>query len=211
VSVRLLPRRAPGKKAKGAGGSLLELVTIVAVALGLALGIQAFLVKPFRIPSESMVPTLSIGQRVLVDRISKNFSDYDRGDILVFKPPVGAESNSCGVQHAETSACPTATDDRSDTNFIKRVVGVGGDRVKVLGGAVYVNGRRQKEPYAHLDDSCGICNLPDEITIPDGYYFMMGDNRGASADSREWGPIPKDWVIGQAFATYWPPKKIGTL
>jgi signal peptidase I len=199
------------KKPKGAGGSLLELVTIVAVALGLALGIQAFLVKPFRIPSESMVPTLSIGQRVLVDRVTKNFSDYDRGDILVFKPPAGAESNSCGVQHAETSACPTPTDQRSDTNFIKRVVGVGGDRVKVLGGAVYVNGRRQKEPYARLDDSCGICNLPDEITIPDGSYFMMGDNRGASADSREWGPIPKDWVVGQAFGTYWPPKKIGTL
>jgi signal peptidase I len=209
--VRLLPRRSARKKPKSAGGSLLELVTIVAVALGLALGIQAFLVKPFRIPSESMVPTLEIGQRVLVDRVTKNFSDYDRGDILVFKPPAGAESNSCGVQHAETSACPTATDDRSDTNFIKRVVGVGGDRVKVLGGAVYVNGRRQKEPYARLDDSCGICNLPDEITIPNGYYFMMGDNRGASADSREWGPIPKDWVIGQAFATYWPPKKIGTL
>jgi signal peptidase I len=209
--VRLLPRRSARKKPKSAGGSLLELVTIVAVALGLALGIQAFLVKPFRIPSESMVPTLEIGQRVLVDRITKNFSDYDRGDILVFKPPTGAESNSCGVQHAETSACPTATEDRSDTNFIKRVVAVGGDRVKVLGGAVYVNGRRQKEPYARLDDSCGICNLPDEITVPDGYYFMMGDNRGASADSREWGPIPKDWVIGQAFATYWPPKKIGTL
>ena len=211
MSPRLLPRRTTGTKKKSAGGSLLELVTIVAVALGLALGIQAFLVKPFRIPSESMVPTLSIGQRVLVDRVSKNFSDYDRGDILVFKPPAGAESNSCGVQHAETSACPNATEDRSDTNFIKRVVAVGGDRVKVLGGAVYVNGRRQKEPYARLDDSCGICNLPDEITIPDDYYFMMGDNRGASADSREWGPIPKDWVIGQAFATYWPPKKIGTL
>ena len=209
--MRLLPRRSARKKPKSAGGSLLELVTIVAVALGLALGIQAFLVKPFRIPSESMVPTLEIGQRVLVDRVTKNFSDYDRGDILVFKPPAGAESNSCGVQHAETSACPTSTDDRSDTNFIKRVVGVGGDRVKVLGGAVYVNGRKQNEPYARLDDSCGICNLPDEITIPDGYYFMMGDNRGASADSREWGPIPKDWVIGQAFATYWPPKKIGTL
>jgi signal peptidase I len=211
VSVRLLPRRSAPKKQKGAAGSLIELVTIVAVALGLALGIQAFLVKPFRIPSESMVPTLEIGQRVLVDRVSKNFSDYGRGDILVFKPPLGAESNSCGVQHAETSACPTATQERSDTNFIKRVVGVGGDRIKVLGGAVYVNGKRQKESFARLDDSCGICNLPDEVTIPKGYYFMMGDNRGASADSREWGPIPKDWVIGQAFATYWPPKKIGTL
>jgi signal peptidase I len=198
-------------KKKGAGGSFVELVTIVAVALGLALGIQAFLVKPFRIPSESMLPTLEIGQRVLVDRVSKNFSDYDRGDVLVFKPPQGADENSCGVQHRESSPCPTPTEDRSDTNFIKRVVAVGGDRVKVLGGAVYINGERQKEPFAQLDNSCDICNLPDQITVPKGSYFMMGDNRGASADSRVWGPIPKDWVIGQAFATYWPPKKIGTL
>jgi len=211
VSPRLLPRRAARTKQKGAGGSLVELVTIVAVALGLALGIQAFLVKPFRIPSESMVPTLQIGQRVLVDRISKNFSDYERGDVLVFKPPRGADENSCGVQHSESSPCPRPTSDRSDTNFIKRVVGVGGDRVKVLGGAVYINGRRQKEPFAQLDNSCDICNLPEEVTVPKGSYFMMGDNRGASADSRVWGPIPKDWVIGQAFATYWPPKKIGTL
>jgi signal peptidase I len=211
VSVRLLPRRSAPKKKKSAAGSLIELVTIVAVALGLALGIQAFLVKPFRIPSESMVPTLSIGQRVLVDRLTKNFGDYGRGDILVFKPPQGADSNSCGVQHAETRPCPTPTKERSDTNFIKRVVGVGGDRLKVVGGAVYINGERQNEPYARLDDACDTCNEPDEITIPKGYYFMMGDNRGASADSRVWGPVPKDWVIGQAFATYWPPKKIGTL
>jgi signal peptidase I len=72
-------------------GSLVELVTIVVVALGLALGIQAFLVKPFRIPSESMVPTLDIGQRVLVDRVSSRFTNPDRGDIVVFKPPKGAD------------------------------------------------------------------------------------------------------------------------
>lgn len=211
MSPRLLPRRATRTKDKGALGSLIELVMIVAVALGLALGIQAFLVKPFRIPSESMVPTLEIGQRVLVDRISKNFSDYERGDILVFKPPAGSEANSCGVEHSNRAACPRPTSERSDTNFIKRVVGVGGDRLKVLGGAVYINGKRQSESFARLDDGCPICNLPEEIRIPKGYYFMMGDNRGASADSREWGPIPKDWVIGQAFATYWPPKKVGTL
>ena len=206
---RFQARTADGKKT--ALGSLLELVVIVVVALGLALGIQAFLVKPFRIPSESMVPTLQIGQRVLVDRLSKHWSDYGRDDILVFKPPAGADQNACGVQHAETSACPAPTDDRSDTNFIKRVVGVGGDRVKVLGGHVYINGERQREPFAHFSSSCDICNLPDEIRVPKGYYFMMGDNRGASADSRVWGPVPKKWVIGQAFATYWPPKKIGTL
>jgi signal peptidase I len=209
VSPRLLSRRTTTQKSRG--GSLLELVTIVVVALGLALGIQAFLVKPFRIPSESMVPTLQVGQRVLVDRIGKHFGDYGRGDILVFKPPAGADTNTCGIEHSAESSCPAPTPKRSNTNFIKRVVAVGGDHVKVLGGAVYINGKRQKAPYARLDSGCSICNLPREITIPKGYYFMMGDNRGESADSREWGPIPKKWVIGQAFATYWPPKRIGTL
>ena len=200
-------------KEKSARGSLVELVTIVAVALGLALGIQAFLVKPFRIPSESMVPTLEIGQRVLVDRLTKNFGGYERGEVLVFKPPAGADpdSNSCGVEHSSRSPCPEPTEGRSDTNFIKRVVGVGGDRLSVRGGRVYINGRALSEPYARLDDSCPICNLPEDITIPEDHYFMMGDNRGASADSREWGPVPKDWVIGQAFATYWPVDEIGTL
>ena len=211
MSPRLLTRRTTRTREKSASSSVLELVVIVAVALGLALAIQAFLVKPFRIPSESMVPTLEVGQRVLVDRVGKHFDDYDRGDILVFKPPEGANSNTCGTEHSTRSACPSPTPQRSDTNFIKRVVAVGGDRLKVLGGAVYINGRRQREPFARLDSGCSICNLPREITVPKGYYFMMGDNRGASADSREWGPIPKKWVIGQAFATYWPPRRIGTL
>ena len=192
-------------------GSFVELVTIVAVALGLALGIQAFLVKPFRIPSESMVPTLSISQRVLVDRVSYRFSNPDRGDIVVFKPPGGADENACGVQHSSESPCPRPTRDRSDTNFIKRVVAVGGDRIKVMGGRVYLNGKRQDEPFIRPDDQCGICNLPQEIKIPKGYFFMMGDNRGESADSREWGPIPEKWMIGKAFVTYWPPRKVGTL
>jgi signal peptidase I len=198
-------------KQKTTRGSLFELVTIVAVALGLALGIQAFLVKPFRIPSESMVPTLEVGQRVLVDRVSFRFGDPDRGDIVVFKPPAGADSNVCGVEHSSESACPTPTPQRSDTNFIKRVVAIPGDRLTVIDGAVYINGDRQKESFAQLDSTCGICNLRRPITIPKDHYFMMGDNRGASADSREWGPVPKEWIIGNAFMTYWPPGKIGFL
>ena len=190
-------------------GSLIELVTIVAVALGLALGIQAFLVKPFRIPSESMVPTLEVGQRVLVDRVSYRFGDPDRGDIVVFETAEGLESNSCGIQHSSDSACPRPTEERSDTNFIKRVVGTPGDRLKVIDGAVYINGERQ-EDYARLDAECEL-QPPQEITIPDDQYFMMGDNRGESADSREWGPVPKKWIIGQAFMTYWPPRRIGIL
>jgi signal peptidase I len=196
---------------QSARGSLIELVTIVAVALGLALGIQAFLVKPFRIPSESMEPTLDVGQRVLVNRVAVRLGKPDRGDIMVFKPPRGADDNTCGARHPSSSACPRPTTQRSSTNFIKRVVAVGGDRLSVKGGRVYINGRRQRESFIRPDSSCGICNLPREITIPKGYYFMMGDNRGESADSREWGPIPEKWMIGKAFVTYWPPGRVGTL
>jgi signal peptidase I len=198
-------------KEKTARGSIIELFTIVAVALGLALGIQAFLVKPFRIPSESMEPTLDVGQRVLVDRVSFRFSEPDRGDIVVFKPPRGADTNQCGVAHPQTEACPRETPQRSDTNFIKRVVAVPGDRLKVIAGRVYIDGKIQKEPFIRPDENCQICNLPREIKIPPGHFFMMGDNRGESADSREWGPVPKKWIIGHAFFTYWPPNRIGPV
>ncbi|MDP8944125.1 MAG: signal peptidase I [Actinomycetota bacterium] len=183
----------------------------MAMAFGLALLIQAFLVKPFRIPSESMEPTLDVGQRVLVNRVSGRFSEPDRGDVVVFKPPVGADEDQCGVDHPADEACPRPTPRRSDTNFIKRVVGLPGDRLKVIGGQVYIDGRPQREPFVRPDRGCPICNLPREITVPAGHFFMMGDNRGASADSREWGPVPEDWVIGDAFFTYWPPRRIGSL
>ena len=193
-------------------GSLIELVTIVAVALGLALGIQAFLVKPFRIPSESMVPTLEVNQRVLVDRITPKLgNDYETGDIVVFKPPRGADLNTCGVEHPDNQACPKETPEKSDTNFIKRIVAEPGDRLSVRGGQVYIDGELQDDDGAVPSKTCATCNLEKPITIPPDHYFMMGDNRGESADSREWGPVPEKWIIGQAFATYWPPKKIGTL
>ena len=200
------------KKKQSPAASLIELVAIVAVALGLALGIQAFLVKPFRIPSESMVPTLAIGQRVLVDRVSERFGEPDRGDIMVFKPPRGADDNVCGVDKTETQPCPRPTRQRSDTNFIKRVVALPGERMKVMNNRVYINGKRQDEPFISENTPCDqLCNLETEIRIPKDHYFMMGDNRGASADSREWGPVPKKWMIGKAFVTYWPPRKIGTF
>jgi len=198
---------------KSPGGSLIELVLIVAVALGLALAIQALLVKPFRIPSESMVPTLNINQRVLVDRVSFRFSDPDKGDIVVFKPPAGADENRCGIEPVpEGEPCPKPTKKRSEQNFIKRVVGTPGDRLKVIDNRVYINGKKQKESFVNKGTPCGEeCSLPREIKIPADHYFMMGDNRGESADSREWGPVPKDWIIGNAFFTYWPPKYIGPL
>jgi signal peptidase I len=200
-------------KATSAGGSLLELVLIVAVALGLALAIQAFLVKPYRIPSESMVPTLQIGQRVLVNRIGARFSDPKVGDVVVFHPPAGAEDpNECGSgPPPPNQACARPTSKQASVNFIKRVVAGPGDRISIRGGHVVLNGKLQKEPFTEPCGGGDGCDLPQAIKVPAGYYFMMGDNRGSSDDSRFWGPVPRKWIIGQAFATYWPPKRIGIL
>src|SRR3982750_961241 len=110
------------KKPQSAGGSLVELVVIVAVALGLALGIQAFLVKPYRIPSPSMVPTPESAHRVLVPRIGPAFSKPSIGDVVVFPPPLRAEEQVCGVSHPEDQVCPRPERRHADTNFIKRVV-----------------------------------------------------------------------------------------
>lgn len=196
---------------KQAGGSLIELVAIVAVALGVALGIQAFLVKPFKIPSESMVPTLEIGQRVLVNRAGLHFGDPERGDVMVFKPPKGADSAICGTAHSSRQGCPKSTEGKSATNFIKRVVAVGGDRITIKAGRVYIDGKRQAEPFINPSTDCQVCNLPEEVKIPADHYYMMGDNRGQSSDSRDWGPVPRENMIGKAFATYWPPGKWGGL
>jgi signal peptidase I len=201
------------KPGASASGSLLELVLIVVVALGLALGIQAFLVKPYRIPSESMVPTLQVGQRVLVNRVSGRLSDPDVGDIVVFHPPAGAEQdNMCGEgEPPEGAACDQPTPEKADVNFIKRVVAGPGDRLSIRNGRVILNGKAQKEPFIAPCGGGEGCDFPRTITIPADHYFMMGDNRGSSDDSRFWGPVPRKWIIGPAFATYWPPKRIGLL
>ena len=140
---------------KSAGGSLVELVVIVGVALALALGIQAFLVKPYRIPSESMVPTLEVGQRVLVNRIGHRFSDPKVGDIVVFHPPAGSETDTCGdPSRDENAACDQPTPGQSKVNFIKRVVAQPGDVIRIVDGHVIRNGKREKDPYiSHTCDN----------------------------------------------------------
>ena len=199
--------------------STVELVLIVAVALFFALTIQALAVKPYRIPSGSMLPTLKPGQRILVDRFSHRLGgDPGLGDITVFYPPHGADISQCGVEGQgpfyaggpETrQSCDKPTSARSETTFVKRVVGLPGDTIAIVNGHVVRNGKPAKEPFA---SSCfgPECNL-NPVTVPKGMYFLMGDNRGNSDDSRFWGPVPRAWIIGQAVATYWPPDSVGGL
>ncbi len=197
-------------------GSLIELVVIVGAAVLLAFLIQLFLVKPYRIPSESMVPTLAVGQRVLVNRTAYDFGGTPkRNDIVVFHPPTGANDNECGVTSAEGAACSRPTPERmtgqGDT-FIKRVIGVPGDRLSIEDGFARINGKLQGQSFIKpCQQGDPQCDYPTPITIPPDHYFMMGDNRGASDDSRFWGPVPKDWLIGEAFFTYWPPNRFGLL
>jgi signal peptidase I len=193
-------------------GALLELVVIVALAIGLALGIQAFIVKPYQIPSPSMEPTLSPGERVLVNRFGYHLGDPDVGDVVVFHPPEGAENGRrCGENISGDELCSRPTPERSDTNFIKRIVAGPGDRLRIDEGHPVVDGVVAEEDFINPCRSANKCQVDTEITIPADHYFMMGDNRGASDDSRFWGPVPRDWIIGEAFFTYWPPKHVGLL
>jgi signal peptidase I len=175
--------------------TVLEYAVLAVVAISVALLIQAFLVKPYRIPSISMEDTLLIGDRVLVDRISWRFSTPQRGDIVVFHPPF---------------AGPV---------LIKRIIGLPGDVVSLKDGAVYVNGRRLSEPYVRRVDGRPVPSQPfsnglpwslqQPYKVPPGSYFVMGDNRVDSGDSRDFGPVPRKQFVGRAFARYWPPSRIG--
>ena len=191
----------------------MELLATVALALTLAFAVEALAVKPYRIPSPSMEPTLEPGQRVLVNRLEKRLGGYGVGDIVVFKPPAGADQSvaSCAVERSAGAPCARSIDRQSSTTFIKRIVAGPGDRISIVRGHVIRNGRRASERFIRACDDSQDCSLPKQITIPRGRYFVMGDNRGDSFDSRYWGAIPKRWIIGQAFATYWPPGRLGTL
>jgi signal peptidase I len=213
------------KKPKGFVANTLELVLTVAIAIGLALLIQAILVKPYRIPSGSMIPTLSIGQRILVNRLDTN---PGLGDIVVFHPPSGAVNGNgtcgdpaqgVGPSGPHPQACDKNLPAESNQTFVKRVVGLPGDHLRILDGIVYRDGVKEQLPYnlhnavrTPLYISCtpeDNCTFPKTITVPPGEYYMMGDNRGDSLDSRYWGPVPQKWIIGVAFATYWPLDRIG--
>jgi len=187
-----------------------EIVLTLVVAAVIAFIAQAYIVKPYRVPTGSMIPTLQPGDRVIADRLTLDFRDPARGEIIVFHPPI------CRGDHNSEGACDTndlsLRAGASSQTFIKRVVGLPGETIWARHGAVWVKSPGQRahrlsEPYLHGRRTA---SFPRTV-IPQKCYFMMGDNRGQSDDSRFWGPVPKKWIIGGAFATYWPPKRIGLL
>jgi signal peptidase I len=197
--------------------TVFETAFLLVIAIGLAVALQAFAIKPYRIPSGSMEPTLHIGDRVLVNRFPHRVLGHDPkvGDILVFNPPHGADSRLpvCGASGeggGTQTPCSQPTAEKSSQTFSKRVVAVGGDRLAIKGGHAIRNGKQASEPFiAPCNPPSGACDFPQEITVPKGYVFMMGDNRGHSDDSRYWGPVPVSWVVGRTVAIYWPPSRIG--
>jgi signal peptidase I len=195
---------ARGRGGLGAGIIVTAVVMWAAFAFIILVVLEA---RAFKIPSEAMDPTLQLGDRF----VTTGTSSPQRGDIVTFNPPVGAVTRRCGADHPADSACPRPRGGPVELTFIKRVVAVGGDRVSISGGAVRVNGRLQDLPAGSARLHCPVCDLPKEITIPAGHYFMLGDNRALSSDSREWGPVPGDWIIGVARFRYWPPGRAGGL
>jgi signal peptidase I len=170
--------------------SLVEWVAIIVGALIVALIVKTFLVQAFYIPSGSMEPTLQNGDRVLVNKMSYRMHDVNRGDIVVFERP------------------PKATGDPNMHDFIKRVIAVEGETVEARNGRVFIDGKRLEEPY--LPDGTETTNLPEQ-DIPQDHIWVMGDNRGSSSDSRVFGAITEESIVGRAFIRVWPLGSIGML
>jgi signal peptidase I len=194
--------------------TVLETAVTLAVALAIAWLAQAFVVKPYRVPTPSMVPTLLPGDRVLADRLSLDFGDPHRYQIVVFHPPHCTDGHSDGMGVC-TSPDLGLRDGLSGTTFIKRVIGLPGETVWSQDGKIWVqDGTKPKfslnEPYVRAHQEIAGRALT-KVTIPKAYYLLMGDNRGISDDSRDWGLEPRDGIIGVARARYWPIRRIGSL
>lgn len=168
---------------------LVELLKTLVSAGILAIGIRACVAEARFIPSESMLPTLEIDDRLIIEKISYRFRKPKRGDVVVFSP-----TDTLKAQNYKDA-------------FIKRVIGIPGDVVKVENGNVFVNNQKLTEKY--------IEEPPDyqypPVTVPEGQYFVLGDNRNNSLDSHYWGFVPLENLIGRAAVRFWPPDRLGSL
>jgi signal peptidase I len=190
-----------------ARGLVLICVGVLVPVVG-ALLYSALLLKPYRVPSAAMLPTIDVGDRIIAWRLA---GDPRVGDLYAFHAPDGEVGGRCGVSHRDNQACPGPTAARSDRAFVKRVVAGPGDRIRIVNGRLIRNHRREREPHIIGCASGDGCDLPGPITVPPDHWFMMGDNRGASDDSRFWGPVPTEWLVGRIVARYSPWARAGGL
>jgi signal peptidase I len=171
--------------------SMAEVVESALMAIALVfLFIRPFVVQAFFIPSPSMSPTLSEGDHILVNKFVYRFREPHINDIIVFKAP------------------PEASDDRTEKDFIKRLVALPGDVIEVKDGALYRNGKRVREPFL-FDQKIGYSMKPTKV--PPGKLFVLGDNRNDSRDSHWWGTLERKRVIGEAMFRFWPLGRVGAL
>ena len=186
---------------------------LIFVALAVAILVKTFVIQAFYIPSESMVPTLEVGDRVFVSKFMFDGGDIARGDVIVFENPNAAElpdrSGISSVLHWLGEGVGLAQPENED--FIKRVIALPGETIEIKDNVVYINGEPLDEPYLTQAAKDATGDYPLH-TVPDDALFVMGDNRGNSADSRYGlGFVPLDKVIGKAFVLIWPPSHIGGI
>jgi signal peptidase I len=191
--------KRPSEGDRGAGRRtrkvVIEWVLLIGGALLIALLIKTFLFQAFYIPSESMTPTLQVGDRVLVNKLSYRLHDVNRGDIVVFEAP--DDPNTDGVK-----------------DLVKRVVGLPGETIELRDGQVFVDGNLLEEPYLArgevtrpTQNFAGKCEPPDSestCTVPADSYLVLGDNRDQSKDGRVFGPIRESDIVGRVFVRIWP-------
>ena len=174
-----------------AAGCLFELVETVVLTVVIFLVIQTLVAQPYKVEQHSMETTLLPDQYVLVDKLTPRFNAYARGDVIVFTPPAAYRGDG--------------------TPFIKRIIGLPGDRVDIHDGGVYIDGVRLAEPYVRADEPTEANGSTSSWVIGTGDLFVLGDNRENSSDSRVFGPVQRDSVVGRAWLRYWPLNAFGVL
>lgn len=174
----------------------LDIIETLVIALSIFLVVYLFAMQPHQVNGQSMVPSFESGEYVLTDKVSYKLRDPQRGEVIVFHAP-------------ETANCPKGT----GCDFIKRVLALPGETVAVSNNAIIVNGQPLSEIY--IPDTyqtlAGEYTQGRTITLGPNEYFAVGDNRPYSSDSRAWGPITKDDIVGRAFFRYWPPQVVGAI
>lgn len=178
------------------GNIFLDFIETIVVALSIFLVVYLFFMQPHQVNGQSMVPNFQNGEYLLTDKITYKMRTPERGEVVVFHAPQGAH-------------CPEGT----GCDFIKRIIGLPGEQVEVKDGGIYIDGVLLAEEYLPADfvTNAGQFTKDRAITLGADEYFVSGDNRSYSSDSRSWGPITSQEIVGRVFFRYWPVSEVGTL